>query len=143
MTILSQYGTALNALFVYLIILLIQWGVDTLAKGSQPGAVPGKMPSGLSHDSFVFRAHRTFHNTLENAPLWLGSVVLAILVGVDPVWVGTLGWLYVASRIAHMALYYLIATEKNPSPRSYFFLLGLFVNIALMVKTGIWLLQYA
>jgi hypothetical protein len=35
-----------------------------------------------------------------------------------------------------MALYYSIATEKNPSPRSYFFLVGLAANITILALIG-------
>ena len=45
--------------------------------------------------------------------------------------------MFALSRILHMALYYAIATEKNPSPRSYFFLLGVVANIALLVFVGL------
>ena len=36
-----------------------------------------------------------------------------------------------------MLLYYAIATEKNPSPRSYFFLIAAIANIALVVLIGL------
>jgi hypothetical protein len=35
-----------------------------------------------------------------------------------------------------MALYYAIATEKNPSPRSYFFLIGIIANVVMLVLLG-------
>jgi hypothetical protein len=35
-----------------------------------------------------------------------------------------------------MVLYYAIATEKNPSPRSYFFLIGVVANITMLVLLG-------
>jgi hypothetical protein len=45
--------------------------------------------------------------------------------------------MFALSRILHMVLYYGIATDKNPSPRSYFFLLGVVANIALLVFVGL------
>jgi hypothetical protein len=36
-----------------------------------------------------------------------------------------------------MALYYMIATEKNPSPRSYFFMIGLVSNLVLIVMLAV------
>ncbi|MET0355546.1 MAG: MAPEG family protein, partial [Cellvibrio sp.] len=102
------------------------------------GAVPGKMDPSLGHESFVFRAHRTFMNTLENIPAILGTCFLAILIGTNPFWTAVFIWVFVACRIIHMVLYYVIATDKNPSPRTYFFSLGLFANICLLglcVKT--------
>ncbi len=117
--------------------LLVQWLVASGRKAKQPGAVPGKINESLSHDSFVFIAHRTFMNSLENYPLMLGKL---------PFWRSLSGqvhsgrrcWfrVFVGARLIHMVLYYAIATEKNPSPRSYFFMIGLFANIALLVVCG-------
>jgi uncharacterized MAPEG superfamily protein len=70
-------------------------------------------------------------NTLENTPAMLGSCFLAILAGANPFWTGVFIWGFVAGRVIHMLLYYFIATEKNPSPRTYFFMVGLFSNLAL------------
>ena len=76
-------------------------------------------------------------NSLENLPVMLGTAFLALFAGVDAMWTGVLIWMFALSRILHMALYYAIATEKNPSPRSYFFLLGVVANIALLVFVGL------
>ena len=43
-------------------------------------------------------------------------------------------------RIIHMLLYYYIATEKNPSPRSYFYGFGLIATLYLLVDLGIFLI---
>ncbi|RQW61917.1 MAPEG family protein [Vibrio viridaestus] len=133
------YASFLGFAF-YLLLILAQWFVATFAKGSQKGAIPGKIDEHLSHDSFVFRSYRTFMNTLENAPLFIGSFFLAVLIGVDHFWVTTTTWVYVIVRIFHMALYYVIATEKNPSPRSYFFMIGFLANVVLLVMCFIRLL---
>lgn len=134
---LTSYLPLLQALFVSLLLLVLQWLIDTMAKGSRPGAIPGTFPPDLGHDSFVFRVHRTFLNSLENYPLWLGTVLLVIMSGTDPSWSAILGWLFVAGRVGHMALYYLIATERNPSPRSGFFVLSWIANVALLVMAGL------
>ena len=63
----------------------------------------------------------------------LGTSFLAIFVGANVQWTGILIWTYAIARIIHMVLYYKIATDVNPSPRSYFFLFGLAANIALLV----------
>ena len=71
-------------------------------------------------------------NSIENLPTMLGTIFLAIFVAADPFWVTTFVWCFALARIIHMSLYYGIATEKNPSPRSYFFVIGLAANIALL-----------
>lgn len=133
MQTLESYTLAFWGILVILVTVLIQAMVAAGTKASQPGAIPGKMDDSLSHSSFVFRSNRTVMNSLENLPLMLGTSFLAFFVGANALWTGILVWVYALARIAHMALYYAIATEKNPSPRSYFFLLGLVANIALLV----------
>ncbi|MBB1273939.1 MAPEG family protein [Psychromonas sp. SR45-3] len=125
------------AFYLYLVMLLIQWIVATFSKSKQPDAVPGKINENLSHDSFVFRAHRTFHNTLENSALFAGTVLLAFVLNVQSPIFAIFIWTYLIARIVHMVLYYVIATEKNPSPRTYFFLIGVVANIAMLVILGL------
>jgi len=133
-----DYTFAHLGLTLVLATLLLQALVASSTKASRPGAVPGKIDESLSHESFVFRAHRTFMNSLENMPLFLGSVLLAFAVGTDPFWTGIFIWLFALGRIGHMLLYYALATERNPSPRSYFFGMALLANVALLGV--VWLL---
>ena len=129
------YTTALWGIAALIALWLVQWFVASLTKASRPGAVPGKIDDSLSHESFVFRAHRTFMNSLENLPAMFATAFLAVLVGADPFWTGLLIWVFVAARGVHMVLYYAIATERNPSPRSYFFMIGLAANLGLLGVT--------
>ncbi len=133
----ETYSLALWGIFVILVTVLVQAIIASVSKASQPGAVPGKMDESLSHSSFVFRSNRTVMNSLENSPLMVAAAFLAIFAGASASWTGILVWVFAVARILHMALYYAIATEKNPSPRSYFFLLGVIANIALLVFIGI------
>ena len=106
--------------------------VAAASKAAQPGAVPGKIDPSLSHSSFVFRSNRTFANSLENITVMLGAAILAVMVGADAYWTGVVIWIMALARVLHMVLYYAIATEKNPSPRSYFYLIAVLANIALL-----------
>ncbi|SJL83997.1 MAPEG family protein [Vibrio palustris] len=135
-TLLNDYHTSLLGLWVVLATWIVQWAVATMAKGAQKDAVPGKIDNDLSHDSFIFRSHRTFMNSLENVPVMLGLSLLAILAGANPYWCGIWICVFAVARLFHMGLYYAIATEKNPSPRSYFFLVGVVAMIAMLVLTG-------
>ncbi|EWH09347.1 hypothetical protein DS2_13144 [Catenovulum agarivorans DS-2] len=132
MNFVDLYLVAFWGLFTIILTWLIQWFVASGSKGAQAGAIPGKIDQNLSHSSFVFRSHRTFMNSIENVPAMLGTSFLAILVGADIFWTGLLVWIFAVSRIIHMLLYYVIATEANPSPRSYFFLIGLASNVGLL-----------
>ena len=63
----------------------------------------------------------------------LGGSFFAMLVGADTGVVAALVWTMLVARIIHMVLYYAIATEKNPSPRSYFFIIGWLANLGLVI----------
>lgn len=141
MTPANLYHLAFSGLWVILLTLLVQWFIASKTKAAQPGAIPGKLPEQLSHASFVFRAHRTFMNSLENLPLMLGTSFMAILIGANALWTGIFVWAFAIARICHMTLFYWIATEKNPSPRTWFFMLGLTANVALLLLCGVTLLR--
>jgi uncharacterized MAPEG superfamily protein len=127
--------------YLYLLMLLVQWAVATFSKAKQPNAIPGKLNDDLSHDSFVFRAHRTFHNSLENSVLFIATVLMAFAMGFQSPIFAICIWVYVIARLIHMVLYYAIATEQNPSPRSYFFLIGVLANVVMLALIGFKLLM--
>jgi uncharacterized MAPEG superfamily protein len=129
---LDSYSVAFLGILIIIITVVVQSIVAAASKGSQPGAIPGKMDPSLGHSSFVFRSNRTFANSLENLAVMLGASFLAILVGADVFWTGVLIWIMAIARIIHMILYYAIATKENPSPRSYFYLIALLSNIVLL-----------
>ena len=131
--LLDDYSLSMWGLFIILATVLVQSLVAALVKAAQPGAVPGKIDETLSHASFVFRSSRTVANSLENLPVMLGAAILALLVQADPFWVAVCIWTYALARLVHMILYYVISTEKNPSPRSHFYFIALLANVALLV----------
>jgi glutathione S-transferase len=133
----SNYGVAMWGLWTILFTAFAQTLIATGAHRKQSVYVPGQVHTELGHQSFVFRSHRTFQNTLENLTLMLGPALLAILTGMNAYWLGILVWVFALARIAHMALYYMIATEKNPSPRSYFFMIGLLSNLVLFIMLAV------
>ena len=128
----ASYSVAFWGILTLILTVLVQSMVAAASKAAQPGAIPGKMDSALSHSSFVFRSNRTFANSLENITVMLGAAILAVMVGADAYWTGVVIWIMALTRVLHMVLYYAIATEKNPSPRSYFYLVAVLANIALL-----------
>jgi uncharacterized MAPEG superfamily protein len=133
---LESYSAAFLGILIIILTVVVQSIVAAKSKASQPGAIPGKIDISLSHSSFVFRTNRTFANSLENISVMLGASFLAILVGANIFWTGVIIWVMAISRIIHMVLYYSISTEKNPSPRSYFYLIALVANIILLGLCG-------
>lgn len=128
---MQEYAVSFLGFWALLAIVVTQWLVASLVKAKQPGAIPGKFNQDLSHSSFVFRSHRTFMNSLENLPFMMGTFFLAVFAGVGATFVASCTWVYVCARLVHMVLYYTLKTERNPSPRTHFFLVGFLANAVL------------
>ncbi len=129
----EQYILSFWGLLFVIFTLLLQTIVATGAHRKQQQYVPGVVDENLGHGSFVFRSHRTYQNSLENAPLMFSTAVLALFVGLNPSWLAVTVWTFAIARFVHMVLYYGIATERNPSPRSFFYAIALLSNLVLMV----------
>ena len=132
----ETYALSLVGLWLILTTITLQAIIATGAHRRQSKMVPGIVDPALSHDSFVFRSDRTFRNSLENIAPFFGLSVLAMIAGFSPDRLAIVIWVYALARLFHMILYYRIATEKNPSPRSYFFIIGVFASAYLLVDVG-------
>ena len=133
---LETYTTSLIGLWLVLTTITWQAVIATGAHRRQSKMVPGIVDPALSHDSFVFRSDRTFRNSLENIAPFFGLSVLAMIAGFSPDRLAIVIWVYALARLLHMILYYRIATEKNPSPRSYFYMIGLLTTFYLIGDLG-------
>jgi len=134
--VLETYASSLLGLWVIFATIVVQALIATVAHRRQKQYVPGIVDAALSHSSFVFRSDRAYRNSLENIAPLFGLAVIAILIGYDPGRLSIVIWIYAAARIIHGLLYYAIATEKNPSPRSYFYMAGLLATLFLLVDVG-------
>lgn len=128
----DQYLLSYWGLLLMVFTMLLQSLIATGAHRKQAKYVPGVVSETLGHDSFVFRSHRTFQNSLENTPIMFATAVVAILAGLSPGALAATIWIFALARIVHMVLYYAIATEKNPSPRSYFYVIAMLTNLVLV-----------
>ena len=136
----QAYTASLIGLWVVLATIVVQLIVATRAHRGQEKMIPGTLDPKLGHESFVFRSHRAFLNSLENIVPFLGVALLAVLSGFSPFRLAVVVWVYALARILHMALYYAIATDTNPSPRSYAFIVGGLATLYLLIDVGIYLL---
>tara|TARA_B100000886_G_C20381348_1_gene474059 strand:+ start:678 stop:1100 length:423 start_codon:yes stop_codon:yes gene_type:complete len=136
------YQTAFIGLWFVLLTIVFQAMVMVGAdkKRLEKDYKIGVIDPSLGQKSFLFRSYRTFWNSLENIVPILGMSIVAILAGYSAFKLSIVIWIYAISRIIHMILYYFIATEKNPSPRSLFWVLGLLATIYLVVDFGIFLI---
>lgn len=132
---------AIWGLWLIITTMVVQWLVASTVKAKTSNAVPGKTNNELGPESFVFRAHRTYMNSIENFPLIMGTLVVAYLAQTGTTLVTTCVWTYALARIVYTAWYYAIATKKNPSGRSAIFGVGLLANLTLLVGSAFYLLQ--
>lgn len=137
---LEIYHTSLTGLWLVLSTITVQALVAVAAHRRQKKMIPGIVDPHLGHESFVFRSDRTFRNSLENIVPFFGLALLAMLAGFDAERLGVVVWVFALARLVHMVLYYRIATQANPSPRSYFYLIGVLVTLYLIVDLGLFLL---
>ena len=72
----------------------------------------------------------------------MGMAIIAALSGYSSTKLTVVVWVYAIARIIHMVLYYKIATDKNPSPRSIFWAIGFLTNLYLMIDLGIHLILW-
>lgn len=128
---LHPYYCTLMAVFVLLFMVFVQAFVASVAHRKQKTYVPGIVDENLGPESFVFRSHRTFMNSIENVPFMVALIFVAIFMVVPTKPLAIMAWVYVAARLGHMALYYVEATRKNPSKRSYFFMIGWLTQLVL------------
>lgn len=136
----DAYTSALTGLWLVLATITVQALVAVAAHRRQKKMIPGIVDPKLGHDSFVFRSDRTFRNSLENIVPFFGLSVLAMLAGFSAERLAIVVWVFALARLVHMILYYRIATEVNPSPRSYFYLIGVIATLYLIVDLGLFLL---
>lgn len=129
---MTAYSDSFFIFALLLSMVVFQALVATIAHRKQTQYIPGVVDSKLDHHSFVFRSNRAFLNSLENLPLFILTAFLGMFAQVNA---SDLYWILVvftAARFIHMVLFYVIATNKNPSPRSYFFIIGFFAQIYLL-----------
>ena len=136
----DAYSTTLTGLWFIIVTMSVQAQIATFAHRRQKKMIPGVMDPTLGHDSFVFRSDRTFRNSLDNIIPLLGLSILGMMSEFSPTRLAGIVWIYALARLGHMILYYKIATERNPSPRSYFYAVGLIDTWYLGVDLGIHLL---
>lgn len=136
------YPTAILGLWLILSTIIVQAMVAIRVHRAQKKYNVGVIDPSLGQSSIVFRAHRTFQNSIENIIPFFGLVILAMFANYGAEGkLANIVWVYAIARIIHMVLYYAIATNKNPSIRSIFWAAGFLVTVYLMVDLGVFLIK--
>ena len=135
------YKPVFFALWVILATIFAQAVVLIVAHRMQKNYKVGVIDSSLGQQSFLFRSYRTFWNSVENVVLIFPLVIVGILIDYDSNRLGIITWVYAVSRIGHMLVYYFIATDRNPSLRSVFWLFGFFAMAYLIGDLGLFIMR--
>ena len=135
------YKPVFFALWVILATIFAQAVVLIVAHRMQKNYKVGVIDSSLGQQSFLFRSYRAFWNSVENVVLIFPLVIVGILIDYDSNRLGIITWVYAVSRIGHMLVYYFIATDRNPSLRSVFWLFGFFAMAYLIGDLGLFIMR--
>ena len=133
---MEEYYVSFIGIWALLTLIVIEAIISIGASRTQKRYVPGITNSDLGPESFAFRSERAFKNSLENIIPFLGSALLSIFLTMDPIRLSRLIIVYVLARYIYTAVYYSVATRKNPSLRSLFFIIGFTVTIIMLVDIG-------
>ena len=135
------YKLVFFALWVILTTIFAQAVVLVVAHRMQKNYKVGVIDASLGQQSFLFRSYRAFWNSVENVVLIFPIVIVGILIDYDSNRLGIITWVYAVSRIGHMLVYYFIATDRNPSLRSVFWLFGFFAMAYLIGDLGLFIMR--
>jgi uncharacterized MAPEG superfamily protein len=128
---LSIFGVLVLCLLS--IVLAIYSGSSKGRAGELSGPV---LP--LDDDNLLYRIDRIHLNTVEALPPFIVPVLLAMMVGVRPVTLATLVWVYVAIRLIHVAVYLRGGkAAKGGSIRTILYVSGAFVTVVLIAVTAL------
>ena len=137
---LGIYQSSLIALWFILVTIVVQAMVLIHLHRKQPNYKVGVIDPSLGQESLFFRAYRTFWNSMENIVPVLGMALIALVSGYSATKLSIVLWTYAIARVFHMILYYMVATDQNPSVRSIFFGIGFLATFYLIIDLGLYLI---
>jgi uncharacterized MAPEG superfamily protein len=92
----------------------------------------------LDDDNLLYRIDRIHLNTVEALPPFVVAALLAMMVGIRPVTLATLVWVYVTIRLIHVAVYLRGGkAAKGGSIRTILYVSGAFVTVVLIAVTAV------
>lgn len=115
------------------ILLAVYSGISKGRAGALSGPV---VPA--DDDNLLYRIDRVHINAVEALTPFVVPAVLAMLMGVRPATLATLVWIYVAIRLAHVAVYLRGGNAaKGGSIRTILYVSGALVTIILIAVTAV------
>src|SRR3954451_17063319 len=131
---MAAYSLSIVGMLV-LCFLSIMLAVYSGSSKGRAGALSGPVLP-LDDDNLLYRIDRVHMNAVEALPPFYVPVLLAMMVGVAPVTLATIVWVYVAIRLIHVAIYLRGGkAAKGGSIRTILYVSGALVTIILIVVT--------
>ncbi|UCI24884.1 MAPEG family protein [Mesorhizobium sp. B2-8-5] len=88
-------------------------------------------------DNSLYRIDRVHMNSVEALAPFVVPVLLAMMVGVEPVTLAVLVWVHLAIRLVHMVIYLRGGNAaKGGSVRTILYVSGALVTLVLILVTG-------
>ncbi|MGO4339424.1 MAPEG family protein [Labrys sp. KB_33_2] len=120
------------ALCLVSVVLAINSGYSKGRAGALSGPV---LPA--DDENLLYRIDRVHLNSVEALAPFIIPAALAMMVGVRPALLAVLVWLYVAIRLAHVAIYLRGGNAaKGGSLRTILYVSGALVTVILIAVTG-------
>lgn len=103
MGMVTDYSTALIALLIFVLVVLVQAAMVGAAKANA-GVTPGSNPE-TDYDNKLYRLHRSHQNGVENLAAVATAVIACVLVGASSWWVNLLMGLFLVGRGVYLLIY--------------------------------------
>jgi len=121
---------------LFLCLLSIGLAVYSGSSKGRAGALSGPVLP-LDDDNLLYRIDRVHLNTVEALPPFVVPALLAMMVGIRPVTLAALVWVYVAIRLVHIAVYLRGGkAAKGGSLRTILYVSGALVTVVLIAVTA-------
>ena len=122
---------------LFLCLLSIVLAIYSGSSKGRAGALSGPvLPP--DDDNLLYRIDRIHLNSVEALPPFVVPALLAMMVGVRPVALATLVWVYTAIRLVHVAVYLRGGNAaKGGNIRTILYVSGALVTIILIVMTAV------
>jgi uncharacterized MAPEG superfamily protein len=133
---MAAYSLGIFGVLVLCLLSIVLAVYSGSSKG-RAGALSGPVLP-LDDDNLLYRIDRIHLNTVEALPPFVVAALLAMMVGVRPVTLATLVWVYVTIRLIHVAVYLRGGkAAKGGSIRTILYVSGAFVTVVLIAVTAV------
>lgn len=131
---MAAYSVSIVGVLVLCLQSIVLAVYSGFSKG-RAGALSGPVLP-LDDDNLLYRIDRIHLNTVEALPPFAVPALLAMMVGIRPVTLAALVWVYVAIRFIHLAVYLRGGkAAKGGSLRTVLYVSGALVTIVLIPMT--------